>query len=58
MRLHLTGHVIDELSERGLERQSVERVATDPNGSSRRAREPAWISGLVGSPRQTGRYCE
>jgi hypothetical protein len=30
MRLHLTGHVIDELSERGVERQWVERVATEP----------------------------
>jgi hypothetical protein len=32
MRLHLTGHALDELSERGLERQWVERVATDPEG--------------------------
>ena len=30
LRLHLTGHVIGALGERGLERQRVERVAMDP----------------------------
>ena len=58
MRLHLTGHALDELSGRGLERQWVERVGLIPNGSSRHAHEPEWISGLVGSPRQAGRYRE
>ena len=55
MRLHLTGHALDKLSERGLERQWLERVAMIPNGSSRHAHEPEWISGLVGSPEAGGK---